>query len=99
MVNSGFVQMLAYGLVSGLSPCTSPVVVLGYASALTTAEAILVGMSFSLANSLIPLFLLTVLTGLLSQEMSREIPKKIQYFQLAVYVLFATSLLKNLLST
>lgn len=90
-------QMLAYGLISGLSPCTSLVVVLGYASALTTAEAVLVGLSFSLANSLIPLILLTALTGLLSQEMSREIPDKIRYFQLAVYVLFAISLLRNLL--
>ena len=89
--------MFACGLISGLSPCTSLIVVLGYASALTTAEAILVGLSFSLANSLIPLILLTALTGILSREMSREIPDKVRYFQLAVYILFAISLLRNLL--
>lgn len=95
--SKGPAQMFAYGLISGLSPCTSLIVVLGYASALTTAEAILVGLTFSLANSLIPLILLTALTGILSREMSREIPDKVRYFQLAVYILFAISLLRNLL--
>lgn len=93
----GPAQMFLYGLISGLSPCASLAVVLGYASALTAAEVVLVGLSFSLANSLIPLLLLTALTGLLSREMNREIPGRIRYFQLAVYVLFAVSLLRNLL--
>lgn len=46
-----FLPMLAYGILSGLSPCASLLVVLGYASALTAMEAVLVGLCFSLANS------------------------------------------------
>lgn len=93
-----FVPMLLYGAVSGMSPCASLMVVLSYASALTAGEAILVGLSFSLANSVIPLILLTALTGLLSEQMHREIPGKIRYLQLAVYIVFACVLIKNLLS-
>ena len=91
-----FAPMLVYGIFSGLSPCASLVVVLGYASALTAVEAVLVGLCFSLANSLIPLLLLVALTGLLSREMFNEIPTKIKYFQLATYILFAAALAYNL---
>lgn len=87
-----FSHMFVYGLISGMSPCASLLVVLGYASALSTADAILVGLCFSLANSVIPLVLLVVLTGLLSKEMYREIPTKIKYFQLVTYILFAVVL-------
>lgn len=87
-----FGHMFVYGLISGLSPCASLVIVLGYASALTVAEALLVGACFSLANSIVPLLLLVVLTGVLSREMFQEIPNKIRYFQLATYVLFAVAL-------
>lgn len=89
--------MFLYGAVSGLSPCASLLVVLTYASVLNIGEAVLVGLSFSLANSLIPLLLLTALTGLLSEQMNKEIPEKIRYFQLAVMLLFAIVLIKNLL--
>lgn len=91
-----FCHMLAYGIISGLSPCASLVVILGYASALATIEAMLVGLCFSLANSLIPLLLLVFLTGVLSKEMFKEIPAKIKYFQLATYIFFAVSLIYNL---
>lgn len=92
-----FGHMLTYGIISGLSPCASLVVVLGYASALTTMEAVLVGACFSLANSLVPLVLLVGLTGLLSREMYKEIPSKIKYFQLATYIIFAAALAYNLI--
>lgn len=92
-----FLHMLVYGVISGLSPCASLVVVLGYASALTVMEAILVGVSFSLANSIIPLVLLVALTGVLSKEMFREIPTKIKYFQLVTYILFVIALVYNLI--
>lgn len=91
-----FGHMLVYGIISGMSPCASLVIVLGYASALTTTEALLVGASFSLANSLIPLLLLVVLTGVLSREMFREIPAKVRYFQLAAYIFFAVALANQL---
>lgn len=87
-----FYNMLVYGLISGMSPCASLVVALGYASTLTTTEAILVGLCFSLANSVIPLVVLTILTGLLSKEMYSEISTKIRYFQLMTYIVFAAAL-------
>lgn len=95
--SDSFIYMLSYGIISGLSPCASLVVVLGYASALTAMEAVLVGACFSLANSLIPLVLLVGLTGLLSGEMHKEIPTKIKYFQLATYIIFAAALAYNLI--
>lgn len=90
-------HMLIYGVISGLSPCASLVIVLGYASTLGVLEAVLVGLCFSLANSLIPLLVLVVFTGVLSQEMFLEIPAKIKYLQLATYIFFAVTLLYNLL--
>ena len=98
-VNHGFGPMLLYGAVSGMSPCASMMVVLSYASALTAGEAVLVGLSFSLANSVIPLLLLTILTGLLSEQMHKDIPGKIRYMQLAVYLMFAGVLIKNIMAT
>lgn len=92
-----FVHMFCCGLISGLSPCASLLLLLGYAVSLTAAQAVLVGMCFSLANSIIPLLLLVLLTGLLSREMFQEIPGKVRYFQLATYVLFASALLYQLL--
>lgn len=94
-----FSNMLVYGLISGMSPCASLVVVLGYAATMTTAEAILVGLCFALANSVIPLVLLVVLTGVLSKEMYSEIPTKIKYFQLVTYILFAVALAYKMMIT
>lgn len=96
--NEGFFSMLLYGCVSGMTPCASMLMVFSYASSLNAGEAVLVGLSFSLANALVPLLLLTALTGLLSEQMHKEIPSKIPYFQLAALVLFALSLIKNLLT-
>lgn len=95
----GFLPMLIYGFISGLSPCTSLVIVLGYASVLTIAEAALVGLCFSLANSIVPLLLLVLLTGLLSSEMYREIPQKIKYFQLATYIIFSVAIVYNMFTS
>lgn len=95
----GFLPMLIYGCISGLSPCTSLVIVLGYASVLTMAEAALVGLCFSFANSIVPLILLVTLTGLLSREMYRELPDKIKYFQLVTYVVFATTIVYNMVTS
>lgn len=98
-IRNQFGSMILYGFISGMSPCASLLVVMSYASALTTWQAIFVGLSFSLANSVIPLLLLTVLTGLLSEQMHKEIPTKIRYFQLVTYIIFASVLIKNLFLT
>lgn len=95
----GFLPMLVYGCISGLSPCTSLVIVLGYASVLTMAEAAIVGLCFSFANSIVPFLLLVLLTGLLSREMYRELPDKIKYFQLVTYVVFATAIVYNMVTS
>jgi hypothetical protein len=81
--------MLACGFLSGVSPCAPLLLVLGYSATVSAYQAVVVGVAFSLANSIIPLILLTILTGVLSKEMFREIPAKIKWFQLGAYLLFA----------
>lgn len=95
----GFLPMLLYGCISGFSPCASLLLVLGYASALSAAEAAMVGLCFALANSLLPLLLLVTLTGLLSGEMHREISRKIKYFQLATYLVFTAAIAYNMMTS
>ena len=77
------------GFISGAAPCAPLIMAVGYASALSVADAVVVGVVFSVASSLLPLLVLVVLTGLLSAAMFREIPNKIRYFQLGAYVLIA----------
>lgn len=96
---NSFIYMLMYGLMSGLLPCTSLVIVLGYSASLSVAEAIFIGLCFSLANSIVPFLLLVTLTGILSKEMFQEIPAKIKYFQLATYFIFMIVLAYTLISS
>ena len=81
--------MLVCGFFSGISPCAPLVLVMGYSAALSGVEAIILGVAFSLANSILPLILLVILTGALSKAMFKEIPGKIKWFQLGSYVMFA----------
>jgi|GEM_PF-2214231 len=77
------------GFISGISPCAPLILAVGYAATLSVLDAIIVGVVFSVASSLLPLVLLVVLTGLLSEEMFKDLPSKIRYFQLGAYALIA----------
>ena len=81
--------MLVCGFFSGISPCAPLVLVMRYSAALSGVEAIIMGIAFSLANSILPLLLLVILTGVLSKAMFKEIPTKIKWFQLGAYIMFA----------
>ena len=75
------------GFISGISPCAPLILAVGYAATLSVLDAVIVGVVFSVASSILPLLLIVVLTGLLSGAMFKELPTKIRYFQLASYVL------------
>jgi ABC-type nickel/cobalt efflux system permease component RcnA len=75
------------GFISGISPCAPLILAVGYAATLSVLDAVIVGIVFSVASSVLPLLLIVVFTGVLSGAMFKEIPEKIRYFQLASYVL------------
>jgi len=75
------------GFISGISPCAPLILAVGYAATLSVLDAIIVGIVFSVASSILPFLLIVVLTGALSGAMFKELPAKIRYFQLASYVL------------
>ena len=79
--------LLICGFISGISPCAPLILAVGYAATLSVLDAVIVGVVFSVASSILPLLLIVVLTGLLSGAMFKELPTKIRYFQLASYVL------------
>ena len=79
--------LIVCGFISGVAPCAPLVMAIGYAATLSVVDAVVIGVVFSVASSLLPLLVLVVLTGLLSGAMFREIPGKIRYFQLGAYVL------------
>ena len=79
--------LIVCGLISGISPCAPLILAVGYAATLSVLDAVIVGVVFSVASSILPLLLIVVLTGLLSGAMFKELPAKIRYFQLASYVL------------
>jgi len=81
--------MVACGLLSGISPCAPLVVLMGYGAAVTPLQAVAMGIAFCLANSVLPLLVLVVFTGALSDAMFREMSAKVRYFQLGCYILFA----------
>ena len=81
--------MIVCGFISGVAPCAPLIMAIGYASALSVAEAALIGVVFSVASSALPIVVLVLLTGLLSGAMFKEIPNKIRYLQLGSYVLVA----------
>lgn len=81
--------MLVCGFISGVSPCSPLILAIGYSASLSILEAAVIGVVFSIASSILPLVLLVILTGLLSDAMFKEIPGKIKYFQLGAYAVFA----------
>ena len=80
--------MFIYGFIGGVSPCTPLFLILTYTAGVTPAMAAVAGAAFSIANSLIPVLVLSLLTGALSERMLEEIPGKVKYIQIAVYVIF-----------
>jgi hypothetical protein len=80
--------LVAMGAAYGLTPCSPLLLLLIMAAMLPPPQAILAGLVFTIANSVSPLLILTVLAGLISQKMQREIPQLMRVFQINVFSLF-----------
>lgn len=80
--------MVIYGVLSGIAPCAPLFLILTYTAGITPLMAVAAGAAFAIANSLLPVIALSILTGALSAKMREEIPGKIKYLQLGTYAVF-----------
>lgn len=84
---AGVIPMLCAGLTYGCTPCAPLLLMIGYAFTLPLHWAGITGMVFSLSSMASPVLVLTVITGVLSKKMFREIPSWIKWFRLGSYIL------------
>jgi hypothetical protein len=82
---NGALPLMTMGMAYGLTPCAPLMLLLLTVAALPPLEAVLIGLVFSIANSISPLLVLCVLTGFISQRMWREIPQLIPVFQMITF--------------
>lgn len=79
--------MLCAGLTYGFTPCAPLLLMIGYSFTLPVPLAGATGVAFSLTSMVSPVLLLTVITGVLSRKMRREIPGYVKWFRLGSYLL------------
>lgn len=84
---AGVLPMLCAGLTYGFTPCAPLLLMIGYSFTLPVLMAGATGVAFSLASMASPVLLLTVITGVLSKKMRREIPGCVRWFRLGSYLL------------
>jgi ABC-type nickel/cobalt efflux system permease component RcnA len=95
----GLLPLFSAGLAYGASPCAPLLMMMGVAATLPLATAVLVGGVFAAASTLTPVLLMVLLSGVLSGKIATEIPRQLQWFRLASYVLltlFSAGALVNL---
>lgn len=95
----GLLPLFTAGLAYGASPCGPLLMMMGVATTLPLATAALVGGVFAAASTLTPVLLMVLLSGVLSGKIATEIPRQLQWFRLASYVLltlFSAGALFNL---
>ena len=83
----GLLPLFSAGLAYGASPCAPLLMMIGVAATLPLAMAVLVGGVFAAASTLTPVLLMVLLSGVLSGKIAAEIPRQLQWFRLASYVL------------
>lgn len=97
----GLLPLFSAGLAYGASPCAPLLMMMmGVAATLPLATAVLVGGVFAAASTLTPVLLMVLLSGVLSGKIAKEIPRQLQWFRLASYVLltlFSAGALINLI--
>jgi len=96
----GLLPLFSAGLAYGASPCAPLLLMMGVAATLPLATAVLVGGVFAAASTLTPVLLMVLLSGVLSGKIATEIPRQLQWFRLASYVLltlFSAGALVNLI--
>ena len=84
---AGVLPMLCAGLTYGFTPCAPLMLMIGYSFTLPVPLAGATGVAFGLASMVSPVLLLTVITGVLSRKMRREIPGYVKWFRLGSYLL------------
>lgn len=82
------IPSFAVGAAYGLSPCAPLLMVLGYAAMLSPAGALLLGIVFALASSLVPAALSLSVSGVLSRQIAGQLGKIMPWFRLTVYLFF-----------
>ena len=95
----GLLPLFTAGFAYGASPCAPLLMMIGVAATLPLATAVLVGGVFAAASTLTPVLLMVLLSGVLSGKIAAEIPRQLQWFRLASYVLltlFSAGALLNL---
>ena len=83
----GLLPLFTAGFAYGASPCAPLLMMIGVAATLPLATAVLVGGVFAAASTLTPVLLMVLLSGVLSGKIAAEIPRQLQWFRLASYVL------------
>jgi hypothetical protein len=83
--DKGVLPLVIMGMAYGLTPCAPLMLLLLTVATLSPLEAVLIGLVFSIANSISPLLLLTVLAGLISQRIQWEIPQLMRVFQMTTF--------------
>lgn len=76
---------LIIGIAYGLNPCAPLILIVGYASTISIANAALLGLCFSLASIISPMIVVVLLAGLISNNLYEELPKYIDLFKLMCY--------------
>lgn len=77
---------LIIGIAYGLTPCAPLILIVGYASTISMANAVLLGICFSFASIISPMIVVVLLAGLISNNLYEELPKYIDLFKLMCYV-------------
>ena len=84
----GLLPLFTAGFAYGASPCAPLLMMrIRVAATLPLATAVLVGGVFAAASTLTPVLLMVLLSGVLSGKIAAEIPRQLQWFRLASYVL------------
>ena len=77
-----------FGLLQGIMPCTPLIMIIGYSISMPILGAIIIAVSFCIANTISPAIFLVFISGFLSKKMYEEIPKYIKYVKVSCYVMF-----------
>ena len=92
------IPSFAVGWAYGLSPCAPLIMVLGYATFLSAGEAIVLGLIFSVASSLIPSLMVLIFSGVFSSQLKKQLGRMLPWIQLIIYMVYLASAVIGLCS-
>ncbi|MBR0411184.1 MAG: sulfite exporter TauE/SafE family protein [Eubacterium sp.] len=77
------------GLGYGITPCAPLIFIAGYCATLPFPNAAMVGAVFAMASAISPMLILLLLSGILAVRIYQEIPKYLDWFRAACYIVVA----------